>query len=238
MAVRQPVPRQRQMQLIELAHVMMDAAGREPRGLEMRGVAGRHVPEARLRQLQQHALVHLARGGEHEIGGAVLRLRPVAQIGGGDRRDARLGAQHGAAERLVGPRREREVIEHDVVGRIARLTQFGKDDLLLALQLVAVEPRIAHQIGDQIDAQRQIVGQQPRVEHGMVARGPRIQAAADILDIFRNRLGAARAGALEHHMLDHVRHAVQRRRLRSRARHSRRARPPASRRRASARTLR
>src|SRR3546814_1761658 len=40
--------------------------------------------------------------------------------------------------------------------RVARFAQFLQNDRLLALQFVGVETRRAHQIGDQIHAQRQI----------------------------------------------------------------------------------
>ena len=42
------------------------------------------------------------------------------------------------------------------------------------------------------------------MEHRLVTRGPRIEAAADILDCFGKRAGVAAARSLEHHMLDEV----------------------------------
>ena len=96
------------------------------------------------------------------------------------------------------------MIEDDVVRRVTRLAQLGQHHPLLALELVGVEARPADEVGDQLDAQRQVAAKQPGVEHGMVARRPGVQRSPDILDVLGDALGVATAGALEHHMLDQM----------------------------------
>jgi hypothetical protein len=96
------------------------------------------------------------------------------------------------------------MIEDDVVGRVARLAEFGEHDRLFPLQLVGVEVRRADQIGDHIEPEREIASEEAGVEDGVVARSPGVERAAGILDRLGNRARVAIARALEHHMLDHV----------------------------------
>ena len=68
-----------------------------------------------------------------------------------DRLDARLVAEHRAAERLVGEGGRPELVEDDVGRRVARLAELLEDDLLLALEVAGVETRALDQVGDQLD---------------------------------------------------------------------------------------
>ena len=68
-----------------------------------------------------------------------------------------------------------------------------------------VELRRADEVGDQLEPEPDIGRQRARVEHRLVARGPRVERPADILDRFGDAARVAPARALEHHMLDEVR---------------------------------
>ena len=109
------------------------------------------------------------------------------------------------------------MIVDEVVGRIDAFAELGQDDLLLALEMLLVEMRRAHEIGDQLGDERQVAGQRPAVKHRLVARGPGVERSADILDRFGERARVAAAGALEHHMLDEMREAAELLRLGARA---------------------
>ena len=67
------------------------------------------------------------------------------------------------------------MVVDQIVGRIAALAKLGQDHQFLALKLVGIEPRRAHQIGDQLEPQPDIGGQGARMEHRLVARGPGVQ---------------------------------------------------------------
>ena len=49
--------------------------------------------------------------------------------------------------------------EHQIIGRIVGSGDFLQDDVFLALELIDIENRIAHDVGDDIEGQRPIVAQ-------------------------------------------------------------------------------
>ena len=51
-----------------------------------------------------------------------------------------------------------QIVEDDVARRVARLAQLLQHDLLLALEVVGLEMRAADQVGQQLDAERQMLG--------------------------------------------------------------------------------
>ena len=67
------------------------------------------------------------------------------------------------------------MIVHQVVGRIDDLAKLRQDHLLLALEMVLVKMRTAHEVGNQLGDQRQVARERTAVEHGLVPRGPRIE---------------------------------------------------------------
>ena len=144
-------------------------------------------------------------------------------------------AQHRPAERLVGQRGLLELVEDQVVGRVERLADLLQDDAALALQLVGIEHRVAQDVGHHLDAERHVLLEDRGVVGGDLAAGIGVEAAADILDLLGDHAGRARLGALERHVLQHVRHAVELGRFRGACRSRPRCRatpirPPASRR--------
>jgi hypothetical protein len=76
-----------------------------------------------------------------------------------------------------------------------------------------VERWRADEVGDQLERQPDIGRQRARVEHRLVARRPRVERTADVLDQLADLARRAAAGALEHHMLEQMRDAVEWRRF-------------------------
>ena len=109
------------------------------------------------------------------------------------------------------------MVVDEIVGRIGDFAELGQDHLLLALEMLLVEMRRADEVGDQLRDERQIAPERAAVEHRLVARGPGVEAPADILDRFGKRARVASARALEHHMLDEMREAAEALRLGARA---------------------
>ena len=72
-------------------------------------------------------------------------------------------------------------------------------------------------VGQEIDRERQIVGHDPGVVGGVLARGVGVEMAADVLDRLGDRPRRAPLGALERHVLEHVGDAVDLGRLVARA---------------------
>ena len=162
-------------------------------------------------------MIDLARGDQGQAAGAVEVGPPGVEIVGADRRDAGFVAEDRAAERLLGIGGGPQIVEDDVGGRVARLAQLLQHDLLLADEVGGIEMRAQHHVGEQFDAERQMLGEQGGGEAGAVALGAGVEIAADILDRFAQFARRAPAGALEHHMLEQMGEAVDPRRLVARA---------------------
>ena len=134
-----------------------------------------------------------------------------------DRGDAGLVAEHRAADRLVRKGSHPQIVEDDVGWGVARLAKFLEDDLLFAGEIVGLEMRREDHVGDHLDPERQMFGEQGRGKARALAVGGGIEIAADILDRLADLARRSRAGALEHHMFVEVGDAVQARRLMTRA---------------------
>ena len=131
------------------------------------------------------------------------------EIVAADRLDRGRGAQHRTAERLARECGLLELVEDHVVGRVERLADLLQDDAALALQLVGIEHRVAQDVGHHLDAERHVLLQHRGVVGGDLAAGIGVEAAADILDLLGDGACRAGPGALEGHVLQHVRHAVE-----------------------------
>ncbi len=105
------------------------------------------------------------------------------------------------------------MIEDDVVGRVLRLPDLLQDDRALAAELAVVQRRVLQDVGDDVDRERHVLLQHLGVVGRVLARGIGVQMAADRLDLLGDRPGVAAPRALEHHVLEEVGHAVDRRRF-------------------------
>ena len=196
------------MRLLEASAIVAFAA-REGGGLDNWYVTDRHVAKQPLREVEHLRRVHLSAGCQDQPRRGKLLLQPLEAIPPRDGAYARLGAQHGPADRLPVERRLEQMIVDEVVGRIDALAKLGQDHLLLALEMVLVEVRRPHEIGDQFGDEREVTGQGTAVKHRLVARCPGIERAAHVLDRLGQCPRVAAAGALEHHVLDEVSEAAE-----------------------------
>ena len=95
-----------------------------------------------------------------------------------------------------------------IVGVVARGADLLDDHLLLAIELVLFELRVLQDIGEDIGGERHVFLQHAGEVAGVLHRGRRIEVATDILDGRGNLQRVARLGALEGHVLEHMRDAV------------------------------
>ena len=109
---------------------------------------------------------------------------------------------------MVFPESLREQLVHEVVGRVLDHLDFFDDDLLLALDVVGAERRIADDVRQDVDGERQVLVEHLDVIAGVFLRGERVELAADGVDRLGDVFGGARAGALEQHVLDEMRDAA------------------------------
>jgi len=146
--------------------------------------------------------------------GAAADARPLARAEGHDRlarerAQVLLGAQHGAAERVVAERRAVD----QVLGDDRRLV-VGAGDLLdhdaaLAVELGGVDARAADEVGQQVDRLGDDLGPARDVEgHEVVRRvgvEHRAHALGGLVDL---AVVVVLLAALEHEVLEEVGHAV------------------------------
>ena len=105
------------------------------------------------------------------------------------------------------------MIEDDVVGRVVGLPDLLQDDGALALELGRIEGRVQQDVGEDVERERHVLLQHLGVIGRALARGIGVEMAADRLDLLGDRAGAAPLGALERHVFEKMRDAVDLRRL-------------------------
>ena len=205
-----------QMQLFQIAvDAAFAAAVAGRRGLRRR--LRRQGGESAPRQVAQAFVVHRAGRREDHARRRVAALQPVAQGAGAERRNALRGAEHRPPDRLVGIGGLLKVVEHDIVGRVARLADFLNDYVLFARQFVLGEGRLEEDVAEEVDGERQVFRKCPRVISGVLARRISVEMAADGLDLGGDGEGVAPPRALEGHMFEQMGDAVERRRFAARA---------------------
>ena len=92
------------------------------------------------------------------------------------------------------------MVEHDVVGRVVRLTDFLQDDAPLALQFLGFEGRVGQDVADDVEPQRGVFLQHLDVIGGLLTRGVGVDMATDSLHLLGDRRGAAGGRTLERHV--------------------------------------
>ena len=196
-----------QLRLFKLARIAENARREQP-ALRHGNRRFASLGKGRFGKAHHNIMVDLAGNHQRQPTGAIMRRPPLAQMFGRDPRQRYLAAQDRPAQRLPRKGCFLKVIENNIVGRITRFTQFLKHDILFARQIIIVKARVGHQIGDDRQPQRQVARQQPGMKHRRITRCPGVEIAADIFDLFGNRLCRPRLGALEHHMFEQMRQPI------------------------------
>ena len=94
----------------------------------------------------------------------------VDRCGGAEDRPA----ERGVAEQLAGER-----LVHGVGGIVVVHGDLVEDHAALGLHLLRLDQRTGHHVGQDIDRQRQVVVEHPRVVAGVLLAGERVQLTAD-----------------------------------------------------------
>ena len=133
------------------------------------------------------------RDQRHRLGAiARVRCNRAARAGVKDV-DGLLVAQDRPAQRLVLVDHILQMIEDDVVGRVARLPQFLQHHLALAFQFARLDrSELTRMSATMIQRQRHIVLQDAGMEGGLLAAGIGVEIAADRFDLFGDLARAAR----------------------------------------------
>ena len=96
----------------------------------------------------------------------------------GQRGDRRGGAGDGPAQRPVAPRLVREQVVDDVVGVVVVHRDLVEDHVALGLDVLGADQRVGDHVTEDVDGQRQVVVEHPRVEAGVLLGGEGVELAA------------------------------------------------------------
>ena len=138
-----------------------------------------------------------------------VRVREICpQQIGVERLDGFARAENRTAQRVILPEALGEELVDEVVRRVLDHLDLFDDDLLLPLEILDAERRVADDVRQDVDGERQML-----VEHlDVVARvflgRERVELAADRIDRLRDVLRGSAGRALEEHVLDEVRDAA------------------------------
>ena len=126
---------------------------------------------------------------------------------GRERADGLVVAEDRPAHGLIGIGDRLQVVEHDVVRRVARLSDFLQHNLTFALEFDLFECRRGENVGEDVERERHVRFQHARMKRGLLSARVRVEISTDRFDLFCDRARAAPLRAFERHVFEHVRHA-------------------------------
>ncbi len=109
---------------------------------------------------------------------------------------------------MVFPEALGEQLVDQIVRRVLDHLDLFEDHLLFPLDIVRAERRIADDVGQDVDSERQMLVEPLDVIARVFLGRERIQLTADRVDRLRDVFGGAGAGPLEQHVLDEVGNAA------------------------------
>ena len=92
---------------------------------------------------------------------------------------------------MIFPESLSEELVDQIVGRVLDHLDLFDDDLLLALDVVGTEGGIAHDVGQDVERQRQVLVEHLDVVAGVFLRGERVELSADRIDGLGDVFGSA-----------------------------------------------
>ena len=199
---------QQQVNLLE-ALIAAGVAAAVGRRLERRIGPVRQRTERLGGHLDEHVVVDAARGRDNHALGAVVLGHVVDEDIAREAPDTVRRPQDRSAERLIGVGGLLEQVEDQVVGGVVDLGDLLNHDVAFALELVVGHRRVLHDIGEDVDRQRHVPLEHAGDVRRLLARGVRVEVSAHRFDLFDDGERGAPLGALEGHVFEEVRDAVE-----------------------------
>ncbi len=175
------------------------------------GVSGRpggQIGKVLAHQGHQAVVREVAGGGDHQVGGRIHGAVVSADRRGIEAADRLASAEDGLAERVVFPEVGGEDLVDQVIRAVGLHFDLFENDALFLLDVLLGEPRIEHQVGQDVEGLGEVLVQDLGVEADQFLAGKGVEVAADGVHRARDVFGGAMGGALEEHVLDEVRDAV------------------------------
>src|SRR5206468_8097981 len=158
-------------------------------------------------ELAHPVVLEVADRRDDQVPGRIDAPEVITQQLRVERLDRLLRAEDRTAERMILPEALREELVDEVVERVLDHLDLFDDDFLLALDVLGAERRVADDIGEDVDRERQMLVEDLDVVARVLLGGEGVELPADGVDRLCNILGRAARGALEQHVLDEMRDA-------------------------------
>ena len=171
------------------------------------GTGVRNVGEGAFEQALDVVVLEIADRHHDEVAGDVGVLEVLRERLASERVHAVGRAENGAPERMAAPEAFRENLVDQIVGGVLDHLDLFENDFFLFLDVVLGHQRIADQVGENFDRERQVLIEHLEVIAGVFLGGKGIDLPADRIHLLRDFFRRPGGRALEEHVLDKVRDA-------------------------------
>ena len=168
------------------------------------GAAATRPGEAAL-EFGRHRLMGAVAGHRHDhVRRPVVRVEEGPDVVPADARHRLRGAQGVAPERVAGKQRGLPALPGQV-GRLVGVHQdFVEDDVALGLHVRGTQGRLPHDVAQDVQTQREVLGEQAHVEGRVLLRRERVAVPAHLVQGFCDGRGRAPFRSLEEQVLEEV----------------------------------
>ena len=193
------------------------------RGGSRRGVSSvltgrRQLGKALGYKLDHLRVTQMPRGGDDQVIGRVPSTKPFLKRAASERRDRLRSAEDRFTESVRHPEILCKELVNQILGIILRHANLFEDYRLLTADVVRREFRLEDHVSEYVECFWEVLVEHSRVEADHLLGSEGVEHTADAIDFPGDVLGRSARRALEYHVLDEVRNAVQRRRFTTRSR--------------------
>jgi hypothetical protein len=154
-------------------------------------------------------VIEVAGHRHHHVARAVVELEEGADPLRGHLGDRVLGAEHLATQRVPGEQAGRALLGRLVRGLVGVHEDLVQDDLALGIEIEGPQRRPPHDVGQDVEAQRHVLGQEADVERGVLLGGEGVEVASHLVHRLGDGGGRPVVGPLEQEVLEEVGSAGQ-----------------------------
>jgi len=158
-------------------------------------------------QLHHPGVLHRAGCNEHHTRRAIVRIHVCFQVFAAEVRYRVFVAENRPTHWLIRKCYGLQMIENDVIRRVACLPDLLKHDLSLPLQFRLIKGGMGEDVRQNVDRQRNVGLQRPHVKSRLLTARVGVHVPADGLNFFGDLPRGAPMRSFESHVLEHVRHA-------------------------------